>query len=39
MAILLEDKSSLEKRHDLSEMKDSFNLPRSNFEDNNFSTN
>lgn len=38
MAILLEDKSSFEKRHDLSEMKDSFNLPRSNFDDNNFRT-
>ncbi len=38
MAILLEDKSSFEKRHDLSEMKDSFNLPRSNFDDSNFRT-
>jgi hypothetical protein len=38
MAILLEDKSSFEKRYDLSEMKDTFNLPRSNFDDNNFRT-
>ena len=38
MAILLEDKSSFEKRHDLSEMKDTFSLPRSNFDDSNFRT-
>ncbi len=38
MALLLEDKSSFEKRHDLSEMKDTFNLPRSNFYDSNFMT-
>lgn len=36
MAILLEDKSSFEKKHDLIEMKDTFNLPRSNFDDSNF---
>ena len=38
MAILLEDKSSFEKRHDVSEMKDTFSLPRSNFDDSNFRT-
>ena len=38
MAILLEDKSSFEKRHDVSEMKDTFNLHRSNFDDSNFRT-
>lgn len=38
MAILLEDKSSFEKKHDLIEMKDTFNLPRSNFDDSNFRT-
>lgn len=36
MAILLEDKSSFEKKYDLIEMKDTFNLPRSNFDDSNF---
>lgn len=38
MAILLEDKSSFGKKHDVSQMKDTFNLPRSNFDDSNFRT-
>lgn len=38
MAILLEDKSTFEKRTNLKELKDSFSIPRSNFEDINFRT-
>jgi hypothetical protein len=38
MAILLEDKSAFEKRVGLKEIKDSFNLPRTNFDDANFRT-
>lgn len=38
MAIMLEDKSSFEKRVDLKELKDSFSIHRSNFENANFRT-
>lgn len=38
MAIMLEDKSSFEKRFDLKELKDSFSIPRSNFDNANFRT-
>lgn len=38
MAILLEDKSTFEKRSDLKELKDSFSIHRSNFDDTNFRT-
>jgi len=37
-AILLEDKSTFEKRMNLKELKDSFSIPRHNFENTNFRT-
>jgi hypothetical protein len=38
MAILLEDKSSFEKRTNMKELKDSFSINRLHFEDTNFKT-